>query len=122
MDDSKKGWLSLAIIVFFCLAAFAAGAVISGKERWFTPIIALHIANNTGSDLRELRIQTRTDYDEMKLTRNNIPNGDVVTIEMLAVAGGLEYSAEATLPSGRVTERQADYVTGREASFAITAQ
>lgn len=111
MFDSEKSQSLMNVIIGLCLMSFFIGAFVSGERRWFSNIIALHISNETGTDIRELKIIARYDTDETIVSRHNIPKDEKFTIEVLAMGGGVGYITEAIMPNGFVIESKTGYVT-----------
>ncbi|MEN8322096.1 hypothetical protein [Acinetobacter junii] len=108
MTQFKKLFISL-LIVFSLLISFAMGALTSGLNYWFQPLVHIQISNQSGQPIKELKLLVKTASTQHEISFSSLENNKAIKARFF-VEGEGEYRLEATLANGQIISSSQGYI------------
>lgn len=108
MTQFKKLFISL-LIVSSLLISFAMGALTSGLNYWFQPLVHIQISNQSGQPIKELKLLVKTASTQHEISFPSLENNKAIKARFF-VEGEGEYRLKATLANGQIISSSQGYI------------
>lgn len=108
MTQFKKLFISL-LIVLSLLISFAMGALTSGLNYWFQPLVHIQISNQSGQTIKKLKLLVNTASTQHEISFPSLENNKAIKARFF-VQGEGGYRLEATLANGQIVSSGRGYI------------
>jgi len=105
----------------FLLFSFVFGAVVSGINMWFQPIVTLNIENKMQETISKLRVRWRSDTIQLETIVSHLYPNESVTLNIVASGGGVGYQVDFKMDDKEsyVSSNLSNYVTPGKYSIEL---